>query len=258
MISIIIPTYNEKKNASELLLKIFKFAPKAEVVIIDDSSPDGTTQHLTDHMKNFRRKNIKILTRPLRKGAVSAVLEGVKLSTNNICCVIDADHVHAPEVIQKMHYLIEKEGFELVVGSRLINGSVTKDWPLHKRIFSSAAKWIVKPLGNITDVTSGIIVFKKEVLEGVKLQDGAVRFSLEILCKGNYKNVTEVPIEYRAGESKSNNLQKIGRYIVQLFGIYTHVLTKRLKNPDPKLPLLNTRLKRSKPEKPKLDKNLIS
>lgn len=258
MISIIVPTYNEKKNASELLLRIFKVAPKAEIIVIDDSSPDGTAHFVTEYLKKFRRKNIKILTRPLRKGAVSAVLDGIKLSTHDICCVIDADHIHAHGAIQKMHYLIEKEGFEIVVGSRLTNGSKIKDWPLPKRLFSTVAKWIVKPLDNISDVTSGIIMFKKHVLNGTKLQEGAVRFSLELLCKGNYKLATEIPIEHQVKETKSNNLQKISRYSLQLLGIYTHSLSKKMKKTEPEISLPKPRFKQANTEKSKIAKNLLS
>ncbi|NQU17520.1 MAG: polyprenol monophosphomannose synthase [Candidatus Saganbacteria bacterium] len=220
MLSIIVPTYNERKNLKELCERIFKVVPNdTELIIVDDNSEDGTIE-LAKHLS--QKSNITILSRPGRMGLSSAVIDGFKIAKGNILAVMDADLQHPPEALPKMLARIQGKKADFVIGSRLVKGGGSKDWPWYRKIISLVARIPAMPLTKIKDLTSGLFMLKKEVIDGVKLNPIGFKICLEIICKGNYKNIEEFPImfgERRGGKSKLGNRQ-IFEYLVQLKELY--------------------------------------
>src|SRR3989344_4275783 len=126
-ISIILPTYNEKENIIDLIPKldhlIKKLNKKAEIIVVDDSSPDGTGDATLK--LNQLYGNIRLITRPKKEGMGAAIKEGFDNARGHILLSLDVDSLDTLE-IEKMLIKIE-EGFDLVVGSRYLQkGSYKK------------------------------------------------------------------------------------------------------------------------------------
>ncbi len=220
MLSIIIPTLNERNNLEELCDRIFKVVPKdSELILVDDNSKDGTIE-LAKVL--FEKYPITIIARPRKLGLSSAVIDGFKIAKGEILAVMDADLQHPPEVLPKMLDWINNGKAELIIGSRLVPGGGSKDWPWYRKIISLVARIPAMPLTKVKDLTSGLLVLKKKVVAGVKLNPIGFKIGLEIICKGKYSKVSEFPImfgERHGGQSKLGNKQ-IFEYLVQLRQLY--------------------------------------
>lgn len=206
MLSIVVPTYNERENVPKLITRIFKVLGEhnieGEVVIVDDDSPDGTTK-VAEELKE--KYNVQVITRKIQRGLASAVILGMKRAKGDVLCVMDADLSHPPELIPDMLSYIKKDNAELVFGSRRVKGGGIENWPLKRKFVSKCASLIARPLTRIKDPMSGFFMLKREVIEGVELKPKGYKIGLEILVKGNYNRVIEVPYTFkdrRFGESK--------------------------------------------------------
>lgn len=217
MISLIIPTYNEKECITRLLKEIFEAFRKGdiegEVIIVDDNSPDGTAKIAQKLEKDY---NLRILVRDCKRGLSSAVLDGFRVAKGEIMGVIDADLSHSPQSIPSLIKPLEKDEADLVIASRYVKGGGIENWPLRRRIISSGAKVLARPLTKVKDPLSGYFFFKRRVIEEVQLNPKGYKIGLEIVVKGKYKNLLEVPYVFRGrvcGKSKLG----IGEYKNYLF-----------------------------------------
>jgi len=207
-LSVIVPTYNETENIRELIeriessLKGYNF----EIVVVDDSSLDGTAEIAEELSKAYG--NVKVVKRPKKMGLASAVLEGVKVARHSFVAVMDADLQHPPELLPK---LFEKAigGYDLVIASRYVEGGRAKGWSFFRKLMSKGAVLLAHVLlpraRMVKDPTSGFFVFKKSVVEGVKFDATNYKLLLEILMRGKYGRVIEVPYVFgvrRRGRSK--------------------------------------------------------
>jgi dolichol-phosphate mannosyltransferase len=236
MLSIIVPTYNESKNLEELLTRLFtalkpNYTPY-EVLVVDDNSPDGTAQ-VAEALKS--KFELKVIKRPRKIGLASAVLNGFKLATGDILCVMDADLSHPPEVIPEMYKAISSGDADLVIGSRCIEGGGATNWPWFKRFGSTFAQMLAKPITHVNDSTSGFFMIKRSVLEGADINPIGFKILLEILAKGNYSKAKEIAIVFNdreGGRSKLGTKQTM-EYLKQLglmyYGIFTGKIKRRKK-----------------------------
>jgi len=222
---VIIPTYNEKGNLDELLKRINSACSAAsiepEVVIVDDNSPDGTGAYAEELSKSYR---MKVVHRPGKLGLSSAVLEGFAAATSSVLVVMDADLSHPPEKIPELVSKIDSGEAEVVVGSRYIKGGSVENWPLTRRIISKGATLLARWLTKVKDPMSGFFALKRSVIEGVKLDPIGYKIGLEILVKGKYTKVVEVPIRFsdrRAGESKLKGKEYL-KYIDHVILLYEY------------------------------------
>ncbi len=233
MLSIIVPTYNESKNIDELLTRIFRALKpnyiQYEVVIVDDNSPDGTGQIAEALMSKY---DLKVVRRPKKIGLASAVLNGFKVAAGDIYCVMDADMSHPPEAIPEMLKAITSGEADLVVASRVAEGGGSTNWPWYRRAGSKFAQLLAKPLTKVKDNTSGFFMLKKSVMDGVdNINPIGFKILLEILVKGNYSKVKEVPIVFNdreGGKSKLGSKQII-EYLKQLGMLYSAKLAGKTK-----------------------------
>lgn len=227
-ISVIIPTYNEAENIKIIvpqLSKVLKRFPH-EIIIVDDNSPDGTMK-VAKKLSEFYP--VKVVMREKKMGLSSAIIDGFKNADGNIYGVIDADLQHPPELIIRMVSKII-EGYDLVIASRYVEGGKIEGWSLVRRFISKIAIRLAKPLTNVKDPLSGFFMLKKSVIDGVELQPKGFKLLLEILVKGNYKNVVEIPYtfkERKIGKSKLN-LSEIIQYLKLLIHLYNYSLRKRV------------------------------
>lgn len=208
-VSILIPTYNERNNVVPLLEQILHtLAHKdIEVVVIDDNSPDGTGDVIESNFGKDER--VKLIRRQGKMGLGSAIIDGLNLSSGTYIITMDADLSHRPDDLLKL--LAPCEYTDIVVGSRYIQGSRIKGWPLIRKIASIVAIRISHMLINIPvkDTTSGFALFRRKVLEDVspQLNPKGFKFLLEVLVKTSAVRIKEVPITFQnrsSGTSKFN------------------------------------------------------
>ncbi|MCX8184416.1 MAG: glycosyltransferase family 2 protein [Sulfolobales archaeon] len=222
-VSIVIPTYNERENITRLIKILHDIATENgfsyEVIVVDDSSPDGTADAVRAVQDRY---NIKLIVRPGKMGLASAVLEGLRVARGSVLVVMDADLQHPPEVLPEMLKKALSE-CDIVVGSRYVRGGYTRGWsPLRKLISRGAdsiAKILLPKTRGVKDTMSGYFVLKREVIDEVSLNPRGFKVLLEILVKGRYKKACEHPIEFRArtwGESKLG--------VTEIFNYLLHVL----------------------------------
>ena len=211
-ISVVIPTYNEKENIKELVKKIFALGiPGMEVIIVDDSSSDGTGEVIRALRKRFP---VTIIRRPKKLGLGSALRDGLNLAKGRgatVVCTMDADFSHDPEVLPRMLGEIEK-GAQLVIGSRRIFGGEISGWGFWRTLMSRSAMEISRRVLGISthDVTSGFRAYRRGVLEKIdltRLRSTGYAFQEEILYRAQRLGfkVVEVPIKFidrRRGKSK--------------------------------------------------------
>ncbi|UCF07274.1 MAG: polyprenol monophosphomannose synthase, partial [Thermoplasmata archaeon] len=198
MLSIIIPTYNEKENIPILMESIFDVLSQnkieGEVIVVDDDSPDGTAEVAEDLKAEY---NVQVIVRKNERGLSSAAIRGMRSAKGDVLCVMDADMSHPPEVIPRMLKPIMDGSAELVIGSRRVKGGGIENWPLKRKLVSKVASLISRPLTKVKDPMSGLFMLKKEVIEGVELKPKGYKIGLEIIVKGRYDNVLEVPYIFK-------------------------------------------------------------
>jgi len=140
------------------------------VVIVDDSSPDGTTDAVRV-LKDFEKK-VFLVVRPCKMGLGSAYAEGYKYSLQNLSpnCIIqmDADLSHPPKLVTKLAKAVE-EGFDVSIGSRYVEGGGTKSWSFIRRLVSKGANVMVRILlgTRLQDNTSGYRAMKPDVVKAI-------------------------------------------------------------------------------------------
>jgi len=220
-----VPTYNEKENLDELVRRVQQACSSAglsaELVIVDDNSPDGTGARAEEIAKS---ENLKVVHRSGKLGLSSAVLEGFKAASGSILVVMDADLSHPPEKIPEMVSKIESGEADVVVGSRYVRGGSVENWPFTRRIISKGATLLARWLTKVKDPMSGFFALKRSVIDGVPLDPVGYKIGLEILVKGKYAKVAEVPIHFadrKAGKSKLGGGEYL-RYIDHVTMLYEY------------------------------------
>ena len=229
-ITLVIPTYNEADNIPILVEKVFKIFSDEKldghIIIVDDDSPDQTWK-VAENLKD-KFPNLEVLRRQDKKGLSSAVLDGFALANTEIVGVMDADLSHPPEKIPELVLPIIKGEADFTLGSRNIDQGGTENWPFRRKISSKIATLAVLGLTKVKDPMSGFFFLKREVIKNVELSPKGFKIGLEILVRGNCKNVIEVPIVFRDreyGESKlSSNV--IVDYLLHVSKLYLYKICR--------------------------------
>ena len=230
-LSVIVPTYNESKNIETLVIRIFdtlkKYEIRAELIIVDDSSPDGTAE-LANKMSNTYP--IRVYIRAKREGPGPAILDGIRLAKAQIACLMDGDLSHPPEALPEMYKLIKDEKALLVIGSRHIKGGGTSEWIWYRKFLSWGARMLGNLLTPIKDLTSGFFMFDKKILENAEIDPIGCKVGLELMVKGKHHGkVKEYPfvfVERTAGESKMG-WRETRQYLQHLLSLSWYKLRHR-------------------------------
>lgn len=223
MISIIIPTYNEKENIGPLVAAIEKsVADEHEIIIIDDSSPDGTGLEVSRLME--RHPCLRLAVRPKKLGLSGAIMEGLRGARGSIIVVMDADLSHPPDAIPGM--LSSMEGSDLVIGSRLMQGGQVQNWPMHRRMISGGADMLARlVLGvRVSDPLSGFFAIRRKYLEKTRMRAKGYKLLLNILADNPRMRVSEVPYTFRdrhAGKTKLG-IGEMATFLLDILRIRFH------------------------------------
>jgi len=206
-VSVIVPTYNERENLPELVKRLSK-ALKGydyEILVVDDDSPDGTWRLAQKLAEEYP---VRVIRRVKEKGLSSAVIRGFKEASGEVFVVMDADLQHPPEKVPELVKAIES-GADIAIGSRYVKGGEVRNWYWYRKLISKGAIMLgrvaLPKIRNVKDPVSGFFALRREVLEGVELNPVGFKILMEILVKGRYKKVVEIPFTFglrKAGESK--------------------------------------------------------
>jgi len=212
-LSVIMPTYNESQNILEMLKAVSCNLPssiEAEIVVVDDNSPDGTGQIVEEYAKNSNQDglSVKVIRRPGKQGLSSAILAGIQSAKGETIIVMDSDFSHPPETIQKMVDELQNHQCDIVVASRYVKGGSVIGWPFKRRLISKGATKIAQHgLGiKIKDPMSGFFAFKRHIIKSVKFDAIGYKMLLEILVKTKGTIVKEIPYSFTNRKSGSSKL----------------------------------------------------
>ncbi|HEX2572900.1 MAG TPA: polyprenol monophosphomannose synthase [Polyangia bacterium] len=209
---IIVPTYNERENLAALVGAALAELPGADVLVIDDGSPDGTGV-LADALA-AENPHVKVLHRAGKLGLGTAYLAGFRYALAHeydFVFEMDADFSHDPKYLPLL-WRRAREGADVVVGSRYVAGGGTINWGIGRQIISRGGSLYARTiLGvGVRDLTSGFICYRRAVLEGIALdhiRSNGYSFQIEMkyrALKAGFRLV-EVPIVFvdrRVGASK--------------------------------------------------------
>ncbi len=209
---VIIPTYNEKENAAPIAKAVLAACPEADVLFVDDGSPDGTGE-LADRLA-AEDPRIHVLHRQQKQGLGRAYIAGFRWALERpdylFILEMDADFSHDPKAVPQLRAAAQDA--DVVLGSRYVGGIRVINWPLKRLILSTGAALYVRLITGMpfTDPTGGFKCFRREVLAAMDLD--AVRsngYSFQIEMSHTIWHmgfrIVESPIvfeERREGQSK--------------------------------------------------------
>lgn len=211
---VIIPTYNECDNIESITARVLVAVPTADVLVVDDASPDGTgTIADTIAGTDATDGRVHVLHRTAKSGLGAAYIAGFDWGLDggyDVLVEMDADGSHAPEQLPRL--LAALEHGDLVIGSRWVPGGTVVNWPRRRELLSRGGNLYTRmALGiDLRDATAGYRAYRREVLEGIDYAAVASEgycFQVDLAWRtllGGYR-VREVPItfaERERGESK--------------------------------------------------------
>lgn len=217
---VVLPTYNEAENIVDFVGAVRRAAPDADVLVVDDNSPDGTGL-LADQMASTD-PSISVLHRTEKAGLGAAYRHGFSVAFErgyDVIVSMDSDFSHDPTVIPTMLARIA-EGADVVVGSRYVHGGGTIDWPFRRQMLS---KWGNRYTGmvlgvKVRDCTSGFRAYRASSLEaahpgGTTAEGYAFLTELVYRLSSRGARVVETPIIFRDRERGVSKMS--GRIIVE-------------------------------------------
>lgn len=209
---LIIPTYNERENLTLLCSQIHDALPAADLLIVDDNSPDGTGE-LADSLA-AKHSYLKVMHRAGKLGLGTAYLAGFRYAIDHgydYIFEMDADFSHDPCYLASL-LGAAVEGADVVIGSRRVPGGGTENWGVGRQLISAGGSLYARTILGlpIRDLTSGFKCFRRAVLESIDLESvrsNGYSFQIEMTYRAIKKGfrVVEVPIVFvdrRAGQSK--------------------------------------------------------
>ena len=200
---VVLPTYQEAENIAEVLRRLRAAAPAADVLVVDDSSPDGTAA--IAKAAGHELGGVDVLVRPTKSGLGSAYRAGFAEGLDrgyDVLVEMDSDLSHDPARLPALLRAVEA-GADLALGSRYVPGGSIPSWPFHRRWLSrSGNRYADLLLGlSVRDATSGFRAYRAKALRQIDL--GSVRadgygFQIEMAYRvvGSGGRVVELPIEF--------------------------------------------------------------
>jgi dolichol-phosphate mannosyltransferase len=223
ILSLVVPTYNERHNIVPLVRQataaLEKVSDNFEIIVVDDDSPDGTWQVAEELAGD--NAHLRVIRRRGEKGLATAVIAGWKAARGDILGVMDGDLQHPPQVLSELLSSIVNTGADVVIASRNVPGGGVSDWSLFRRSISwgatSLTTLILSGIFQITrDPMSGCFLVKRSVVDFDNLNPEGYKILLEVLARGDYRTVVEVPYSFqerKEGGSKLGLAQYVGFFI---------------------------------------------
>jgi len=211
--TVVIPTYNEHENIQRLVPLVLEQDPSLSVLVVDDSSPDGTSE-VVEHMAGDDAR-VALLRRSQRLGIGPAYIDGFQHALRNGADYIvqmDADFSHPVEMLSK--FLTCIPDYDMVLGSRYLNGITVVNWPIERLLLSYFGNWYARRVTGlpVVDVTGGFKCWRRETLERIHLdrvRSNGYAFQIEMTYRAWRvgHRIKELPIIFMdrtTGDSKMN------------------------------------------------------
>jgi dolichol-phosphate mannosyltransferase len=214
---VIIPTYNEKENVELIIRAVFSQKKAFDILIVDDSSPDGTSEIVQKLILEFPNR-LFLEIRKEKTGLGAAYIHGFKWALEKpyeYIIEMDADFSHNPNDLIRLYDECDKNDTDVAVGSRYLDGDINVvNWDIKRILLSYLASQYVRLITRIPvkDTTAGFVCYKRNVLETIhldKIQFVGYAFQIELKYKAWKRNfkVNEVLIIFTdriRGKSKMN------------------------------------------------------
>lgn len=235
---VIIPTYNEKENIAQIIEAVFKLPQLFNILIVDDNSPDGTTQIVQLLQESYPEK-LFLEKRSGKLGLGSAYIHGFKWALKrdyNYVFEMDADFSHNPQDLIRMLKTAEVEELDMVIGSRYVKGVNVVNWPMSRVLLSyGASKYVQFITGMpIHDTTAGFVCYSRKLLEQINLNNikfVGYAFQIEIKFKAYLLNCAykEIPVIFT---DRSKGVSKMSKGIISeaVFGVIQMKLKSIFRN----------------------------
>ncbi len=211
---VIIPTFNEKENIENIIRATLSQEKAFDILVVDDSSPDGTANIVKELLKEFPKK-VFLEIRKEKNGLGAAYIHGFKWALQHkyeYIIEMDADFSHNPIDLIRLYNACATDGADLSIGSRYSQGVNVVNWPMKRVLLSYFASIYVKFVTGLPvhDSTAGFVCYKRKVLETIKLDKikfVGYAFQIEMKFKAwKHKfKIKEVSVIFRdrtLGESK--------------------------------------------------------
>lgn len=215
----VIPTYNERENIHTILERVLASDPRVAILVVDDSSPDGTGEIVREIAEDTPR--VSLLTREGKLGLGTAYVAGFKWALEkgyDAVVEIDADLSHNPDDIPRLIRMAEDRDADFVIGSRYVQGVNVINWPLHRLLLSYMASVYSRFVTGMPyrDLTAGFGLIRSHVLEAIdldSLRSNGYSFQIEVKFKAYRKGfkLVECPIVFT---ERTQGKSKMSRKIV--------------------------------------------
>lgn len=219
-VTIIIPTLNEEENVNILLERIFKVRDLSDVdfdvLFVDSASSDGTCNSI---MKWQEERPVKLLCCGVNVDLAPAVIAGCREIDSDYVLVMDADLSHPPEKIPNLLKPLLAGKYDMMIGSRYVEGGGMPDWPFSRKLSSRLATLPALFFSSVKDPLAGFFALKRRLIAELPTEVSGFKIGLAVLAEYQRKiRIKEIPIEFRDrkyGLSKMNN-RVIFTYLCQL------------------------------------------
>ncbi|MBD0385421.1 MAG: glycosyltransferase [Nostoc sp. C3-bin3] len=211
-LSLVIPTYKERDNIKNVVSILSQLLDESipgsyELIVVDDDSPDRTWEIAESLTTEYPQ--LRVMRRQQERGLSSAVIRGWQAATGNVLGVIDGDLQHPPEVLMQLLGSV-KQGADLAVASRHVDGGGVSSWSVVRRFLSRGAQLlglVILPgvLGRVSDPMSGYFMVRRSAIANATLNPVGYKILLEVIGRGKVDKVAEVGYvfcERKEGESK--------------------------------------------------------
>jgi len=211
---VIIPTFNEKENIEKIIRSTFSQKKAFDILVVDDSSPDGTANIVKNLQKEFPN-NLFLEIRKEKNGLGAAYIHGFKWAIQkkyDYIIEMDADFSHNPADLIRLYQACANKGADVSIGSRYSQGVNVVNWPMKRVLLSYFASKYVRFVTGIplNDTTAGFVCYKRKVLETIKLDKikfVGYAFQIEMKFKAwkhgfNIQEVSVIFTDRTLGESK--------------------------------------------------------
>lgn len=214
---VIIPTYNEIENISNIIDAVMDKPDGFNVLVIDDASPDGTQDAVRSKMQQYPGR-VFMETREGKLGLGTAYIHGFKWALKRgyeYVIEMDADFSHNPDDLTRLYHECKDRGADMSIGSRYVSGVNVVNWPMGRVLMSYFASMYVRIVTRmkLRDATAGFVCYSRNVLEALdldKIQFKGYAFQIEMKFRAYRRKfkIVEVPIIFvnrRLGTSKMNS-----------------------------------------------------
>lgn len=230
MISLVVPTYNERENVARLVeragVALGTTGEAFELILVDDNSLDGTAEEIRQLQAGLPW--LRLVVRQNERDLSTAVLAGWRAARGEILGCMDGDLQHPPELLPKLAERLRQTNADLVVASRAVEHGGVSEWKFRRRIISWTATLLARLLlpgkvRSVRDPMSGFFLLKRAVIEDVELRPLGYKILLEVLSRGVYAHAVEVPYTF---QERAHGGSKIGAS--QVWSYLRHLLRIRL------------------------------